>query len=250
MALAVGSLGYVDYGEVPRVIHARLILDHVIGHTYVILTPDHHIYEECLNADENEDIDRFWPGQPNGSPPRSVPANCVYGFAPMSANQVARFMNLGAAVGRRLRGELGIDVEVARQGAAQTATGVADAVDAGPVVAHQPALRDGEYYVLAEMVLGKKIGERLEVPVDAPRLGDYVLVNVNDSDGKSRPCIARKVTDATVGDFCDERIALARSSESCEGLDRSSSEDVRTLEVRYGFNGERHGAFVSRSKSW
>ena len=171
MALAVGSLGYVDYREVPRVIHARLILDHVIGHTYVILTPDHHIYEESLNADENEDIDRFWPGQPNGSPPRSVPANCVYGFAPMSANQVARFMNLGAAVGRRLRGELGIDVEVARQGAAQTATGVADAVDAGPVVAHQPALRDGEYYVLAEMVLGKKIGERLEVPVDAPRLG-------------------------------------------------------------------------------
>ena len=95
MALAVGSLGYVDYGEVPRVVHARLILDHVIGHTYVILTPDHHIYEECLNADENEDIDRFWAGQPNGSPPRSVPANCVYGFAPMSANQVARFMNLG-----------------------------------------------------------------------------------------------------------------------------------------------------------
>ena len=46
MALAVGSLGYVDYGEVPRVIHARLILDHVIGHTYVILTLDHHIYEE------------------------------------------------------------------------------------------------------------------------------------------------------------------------------------------------------------
>ena len=126
----MGSLGYVDYGEVPRVIHARLILDHVIGHTYVILTPDHHIYEECLNADENEDIDRFWPGQPNGSPPRSVPANCVYGFAPMSANQVARFMNLGAAEGRRLRGELGIDVEGARQGAAQTATGGADAVDA------------------------------------------------------------------------------------------------------------------------
>eukprot|EP00434_Breviolum_minutum_P044349 symbB.v1.2.039601.t1/scaffold6676.1/size16274/3 len=108
--------------------------------------------EECLNADENEDIDRFWPGQPNGSPPRSVPAHCVYGFAPMSANQVARFMNLGAAEGRRLRGELGIDVEGARQGAAQTATGGADVVDAGPVVAHQPALRDGEYYVLAEMV--------------------------------------------------------------------------------------------------
>ena len=37
MALAVGSLGYVDYGEMPRVVHARLILDHVIGHTYVIL---------------------------------------------------------------------------------------------------------------------------------------------------------------------------------------------------------------------
>ena len=57
------------------------------------------------------------------------------------------------------------------------------------------------------------------------------------------PALLEKVTDATVGDFCDERIALARSSESCEGLDRSSSEDVRTLEVRYGFNGERQRSF-------
>ena len=32
-------------------------------------------------------------------------------------------------------------------------------------------------------------------------------------------------------------------SESCEGNDRSASEDVRTLEVRYGFNGERQRSF-------
>ena len=149
---------------------------------------------------------------------------------------------MGAAEGRRLRNELGIDSGGARQADAQPDRG-AGAGDVAVAVVERPILNEGEYYVLAEMVTGRKIGERLEVPLDAPRLGDYALVNVSDADGKSRPCMVRKVTDASVGDFCDERIALARSSESCEGLDRSSSEDVRTLEVRYGFNGEGQRSF-------
>ena len=48
MAFQSGTIGYIDYGEAPRVVHARLILDHIEGSNYVILTPDHHIYEECM----------------------------------------------------------------------------------------------------------------------------------------------------------------------------------------------------------
>ncbi len=95
MALPRGSIGYIDYGEAPRVVHARLILDHTEGSNYVILTPDHHIYEECLSQDENEDIVHFWIGGANGAIPRGVPALAVYGFAPMTAPQFSRFMRLG-----------------------------------------------------------------------------------------------------------------------------------------------------------
>lgn len=56
MALAVGSLGYVDYGERPRCIHVRLIVGHVKGNEYIVVTPDHDMYSEILNVAENPDI--------------------------------------------------------------------------------------------------------------------------------------------------------------------------------------------------
>ena len=100
-----------------------------------------------------------------------------------------------------------------------------------------------EFWVLAEMVTGRRIGEKITPPNGHPVLGEYGLANVVDGDGKQRPCLIKKVTDESLSEFCEERIQLARLSESCEGSDRSASEDVRTLEVRYGFNGERQRSF-------
>lgn len=69
MALAVGSLGYVDYGERPRCIHVRLIVGHVKGNEYIVVTPDHDMYSEILNVAENPDITNFWAGPGNGAIP-------------------------------------------------------------------------------------------------------------------------------------------------------------------------------------
>ena len=59
MALPPGSLGYIDYGEAPRVIHARVILDHVINMQHVVLTPVHDIYMEDFDVSTNDDIVQF-----------------------------------------------------------------------------------------------------------------------------------------------------------------------------------------------
>ena len=48
--IADGDLVIVDYGEVPQVIHARLVGAHVSQDTYVIITPDLDIYEEQLSS--------------------------------------------------------------------------------------------------------------------------------------------------------------------------------------------------------
>jgi hypothetical protein len=51
------------------------------------------------------------------------------------------------------------------------------------------------------------------------------------------------LTDDAVAAFCDDRILLARSAESSDGVEKSVAEDVRTLEVRYASNGERQRNF-------
>lgn len=67
-------------------------------------------------------------------------------------------------------------------------------------------------------------------PID----GLWGLANVTSSGG-----VTHQVAEDAIPAFCEERICLARMSEAVEGDDRFASEDVRTLEVRYGVNGER-----------
>lgn len=52
-----------------------------------------------MHEGENDDIVHFWIGGANGAVPRGVPANVVYGFAPMTAPQFSRFMRMGADEG-------------------------------------------------------------------------------------------------------------------------------------------------------
>ena len=60
-----GDLAYLDYGEVPQVIHERLVAGHVDGTEYVIVTPDRDIYTESLDP-SNPDIVRIWAGGARG----------------------------------------------------------------------------------------------------------------------------------------------------------------------------------------
>ena len=56
---------YVDYGERPIVVHARLVLAAVdeAAHEYIIMTPDFDIYLDVLD-DSNPDFTRFFGAGP------------------------------------------------------------------------------------------------------------------------------------------------------------------------------------------
>ncbi|OLP90095.1 Retrovirus-related Pol polyprotein from type-1 retrotransposable element R2 [Symbiodinium microadriaticum] len=113
-----------------------------------------------------------------------------------------------------------------------------------PVGAPAPAV-DASVWVLAEMVKGNrhKIGERVVPGAGLVQSGDWGLQDFTDSDGTSRPCLIRRIEVADILDFCDERVQLARLAEACEGDELSSADDVRTMEIRYGANGERLRSF-------
>eukprot|EP00438_Fugacium_kawagutii_P002018 Skav214230 [mRNA] locus=scaffold1133:5725:6880:+ [translate_table: standard] len=104
-------------------------------------------------------------------------------------------------------------------------------------------------YGFAPLTAAQALGElhlplqRIVPGADLVVLGDYGLCKLSGTDNVERPCLVRQIADDDLPGFCDERILLARSSESCEGQERSVAEDVRTLEVRYAYNGERQRNF-------
>ncbi|CAL1160112.1 unnamed protein product, partial [Cladocopium goreaui] len=153
--------------------------------------------------------------------------------------EVARFMHLGRQEADRLRGALGVAAAAAPAGVAAGGEVVVAAGAGGD--AGQDG--DGRVWVLAEMVMGKKIGDRVVPPVGHPCDGDVGLMRMVDSEGIDKPRLIHRVAESELSDFCDVRIGMARLSESCEGTDRAAGEDARTLEVKYGFNGERHRSF-------
>lgn len=96
MALNVGDVVYLNYGEVPATVHARLVLAVIDAaqSEYMILTPDADIYVEIL-APANPDIIAYHPPGPNNGLPVGVPRNQIYSFAPMTAREYANFMEAG-----------------------------------------------------------------------------------------------------------------------------------------------------------
>ena len=243
MAIQVGDVVYIDYGEIPRVVHTRVILAVVDAslHDYVVLTPDHDVYTERLDVATNSDLAHFYNGGPNGGLPRGVPRNCIYAFAPMSAQELARFMAAGrqeaeAEIGRR-------GVAVGRIPVVPGGGAPVGGEGGDPGVAQGAGNDDGMLWVLAEMVEGRKIGEPVSPPADAPRLDSYALMTLSDDKGKARPVLICKVDPNKLAEFCDERIKLARASEAADGDDLFASEDVRTMEISYNANGERSKSF-------
>ena len=201
MAIVVGDVVYLNYGEVPACTHARLVLSEVDRntHEYVILTPDYDVYVEILDA-SNPDLASFHLSGPGGSLPPGVPRAQIYGFAAMSAVDYARFM---------ARGRAEAAAEVARRGAVPVAAPV------GPAVAGGGAADGGhQIWVMAETCGVHKIGETVVPPAGLPMLQDFGLMVVNDSDGVGRPCLIKRIDPDNLAQFCEDRIGLARASES------------------------------------
>lgn len=88
-----GELVYVDYGEPNHTVHARLVACHLQADLYVIVTPDHDIYDEELHA-RNPDYTAFYPGNGGlGSPlPAGLNPRRVYNFGPMTVGEYQKLM--------------------------------------------------------------------------------------------------------------------------------------------------------------
>lgn len=218
MAFQPGQICYIAYGEVPRLLHTRLVLGHIQGYEYLIRTPDGDEYIEELDV-SNVDASEFHVGPDDGSLPAAIIGVAVYGFRPMTVAE----LNAILAAGR---------VEAANE---RRRRGIAGAVD---VAAPQQLV-----WVLAEWISGKKIGEQVNPPVGFVRDGVYGLMQMEDVDGITRPVLIHQCRVDEVAGFCAKRIESARKSEALEGDDLYASEDVRTLEVRFGVNGDRHRPF-------
>lgn len=221
-----GDMAYVEYAGFPGVTHARLLLSHLQGTEWIILTPDLDYYAEDLQP-ANPELSNFVHVN-DGSLPAGIPPAQIYAFADMSARDYGHYMQLG---------RLERDAELQARGLPAY---VAPVVGAGGLAVGGAPVSE---WVLAEMVEGKKIGDRVVVANNMPQLNDYGLHQLVDGGGVNRTVLVKKVSPDDLGSFCDERIKLARSSEGLEGEDQIAAEDVRTMSIQYNGNGERMRSF-------
>lgn len=233
-----GDVVYVQYHADPGVFHTRLLASCLGGDEWMIITPDHDMYSEVYNH-ANPDIARFYHAADRRLP-RQVPAGQVYAFQPMDARQYGDLLRGGrreADAELRRRGLPAVGgaqaPAVGGQGPADNAGVAADPDGGGPAMV----------WVLAEMLEGRKIGERVAPPAGLLHMGDWGIMNVANAQGVTRPCLIHQLTEEEVPRFCEERIRLARISEAAEGDDLVAADDVRTMEIRYGPNGERLRSF-------
>ena len=105
--MEAGHLALVDYGEVPRLYHARLLLAPTTGSNWVILTPDYDRYEEQMDHLNGDFADFIFLGA-HGVIPAHIPAHEVYSFAPMNPGLLAHHMTLGKVEANAIRHSRGV----------------------------------------------------------------------------------------------------------------------------------------------
>ena len=163
----------MGYGERPIVIHTRVVLAVIdqARHEYVVLTPDKDIYADVLH-ESNGDYARFFYSGPQGGIPRGVSARNVYAFAPTAPAELALHMQAGRALAE----------EALRNRGADQGAGIGNP-EVAPDAAAEQAAAGRDTWVLHDCVKGRKIGEEVAVPADAPRMGDRALIRIADSEG-------------------------------------------------------------------
>jgi hypothetical protein len=104
-ALAPGRVAYVNYGQGEW--HQRLVLGHVQGTNYVVMTPDHDIFVEQLDA-SNPDLEGFRVQAIGGGHPVGIPPAQVYAFGPLTAEERSQILSEGRDIVDQERGALGL----------------------------------------------------------------------------------------------------------------------------------------------
>ena len=107
--ISEGDVVFLDYGEVPQVVHTRLVAAHVQDDLYVIVTPDFDLYEEQLSALKPDVVSCHYGGPGLGAvPPAGVDPARVYGFQALTAIEYQRLMHQGKMYANGLRAGLGL----------------------------------------------------------------------------------------------------------------------------------------------
>lgn len=204
MAFQPGQIVYHNYGEVPVLYHTRIILGHITGMEYLIYTPDGDSYVEVCDP-SNADLTDFQVGADDGSLPGAIPPNGVYAFAPMSVADFNRILAAGRleVLERGPRGRRGLP-------------------DVGA-----PLAGDQMVWILAEMIPGHKIGERVTPQAGHARDGVWGLATMTDSENCTRPVLVHQIAVDAIPAFCEKKIQLARESIAAEGEDTHAGSGER-----------------------
>ena len=170
--MSEGDIWFVDYGEgPPQVWHSRLLAAHIVNSLWVIVTPDHDIYEEQLDNSNPDVVQVVQGGGGLGAavPAAVNPAN-IYGFRAMTAQQYQQLMNNAKQYAAGLRVQMGLPPP-----GLHPAPGAA-----GPVVPQDPMV-----WVAMEADHGKVAGEVIcdvgvPLPAGAVTLGSSkALIPIN-----------------------------------------------------------------------
>ena len=209
-----GGIALVNYGEIPRCWHTRLLLSHLGDTRWVIATPDLDVYDEDLSIDNEDYTDFHYSGVGGQIPPR-ISARSVYGFAPMNAAQLGQLM----AQGRAYAAAMGVQAppnpapQAAAAGVANGPGGVVASMVAG-LADRWVAMEKGGPYDRGDVVSVDPV----PLPQGSTIVGDRAILLVNGV----HICL-RKMTPAEVSAFV---------------LD-----DLRVLPVHFDSEGVRRRAF-------
>ena len=102
-----GHIAFLDYGEIPQIWHTRVLLAPTTADNFVILTPDFDIYEEQMSLLNSDLLDFHYGGADGALAARIAPAS-VYGFAPMSPADLARYTLQGRVQANAIRAAAGL----------------------------------------------------------------------------------------------------------------------------------------------
>jgi len=107
-AFAAGDRALLNYGEPGGPFwHVRMVLGHVHGHDYVVLTPDFDTFVEELST-HNADLEGFRVMSPGGGAPPGLGGATMYGFRPMTAAERRDLIAEGRRMGQAERAALGL----------------------------------------------------------------------------------------------------------------------------------------------
>lgn len=175
-----GHICFLDYDERPKVWHTRVLLSPTTADNWMVLTPDHDIYEEQMSL-RNPDIIDFHYGGAGGSLAPHIDPHRVYAFQPMTPAALANFKLQGRVQGDAIRALAGLPPANAGPAAVPPAQAMpavpAPAPGGGAVADTWIAMEDVGQYKRGDIV----IQDPNPLPAGSMSLGNRALITVAGS---------------------------------------------------------------------